>query len=102
MRKRTLGRLAVLLLCLVVNPAPGTAVADPGGVDPYTLTWFTVDGGGGLSEVVLAPNTYSLYVTIGQPDAWTMSCGDYPISGGFWNPVVGKSVCLHYMPVVVR
>ena len=98
MHKRTISILAILALCLAISPIPAPVAAAPGGVSPYVLTWVTVDGGGGLST----GGPYDVYMTLGQPDAWTMSCGDYPLSGGFWNPVVDESICLRYMPVVAR
>jgi len=98
MRKRAISSLAVLILCLAVSPASLPATAAPGGTSPYTLTWLTVDGGGGLSS----GSTYDLYMTLGQPDAWSVSCGAYRISGGFWNPAVGENVCLRYLPSIQR
>jgi hypothetical protein len=98
MHKRMLGLFLVLVLCLATGHTPRPVGADPGGTDPYTITWATVDGGGGLST----NGPYKLYVTVGQPDAWIMSCGDYPLSGGFWNPEVSESVCLRYLPLIER
>ncbi|MCP4664511.1 MAG: hypothetical protein GY856_54700 [bacterium] len=46
----------------------------------FSLTWWTVDGGGGTSSgdgLVVAG-------TIGQPDAGGMTGGDYALQGGFW------------------
>jgi len=51
---------------------------------PYSIDWFTVDGGGGAS----AGGAYVLCGTIGQPDAGESSGGDYSISGGFWAVTV--------------
>jgi hypothetical protein len=98
MHQRTLGLLVVLALCLAISPTPSPVAADPGGTNPYTITWATVDGGGGLST----NGPYALYLTIGQPDAWAMACGDSPFSGGFWNAETSGSVCLRYLPVVER
>jgi hypothetical protein len=90
--------LIVLTLCLAASPVSAPVAAAPSGSLLYELTWTTVDGGGGLS----AGDGYDLYLTVGQPDAWRMSCGDYPLSGGFWNRVISESVCLRYMPTVFR
>jgi hypothetical protein len=48
---------------------------------PYDLPWFTVDGGGNVSTGA----TYSITGTIGEPDAGTLSGGNYSLSGGFWS-----------------
>jgi hypothetical protein len=48
---------------------------------PYAVSWFTLDGGGGVS----ANGPYFLSGTIGQPDAGHLSGGDYTVDGGFWN-----------------
>jgi hypothetical protein len=51
---------------------------------PYSLTWFTIDGGGGTST----GGVYSLSGTIGQPDAGRLSGGTYTLEGGFWGIVL--------------
>ena len=48
---------------------------------PYSIDWFTIDGGGGTS----AGGSYSVSGTIGQPDAGPMSGGNYSLTGGFWS-----------------
>lgn len=53
-------------------------VAAQGG---YMLTWYTVDGGGGVS----GGGGYTLHGTNGQPDAGTLSGGGYDLAGGFWT-----------------
>lgn len=47
----------------------------------YSIDWFTIDGGGGVST----GGVFSVSGTIGQPDAGTMSGGDYSVTGGFWS-----------------
>ena len=47
----------------------------------YDLSWFTIDGGGGLSS----GGAYSLSGTIGQPDAGHMSGNGFSLDGGFWG-----------------
>ncbi len=49
----------------------------------YALDWFTVDGGGGAST----GGDFTLNGTIGQPDAGTMSGGNYSLAGGFWGAI---------------
>jgi len=48
---------------------------------PYSINWFTIDGGGGTST----GGVYAVSGTIGQPDAGpTMTNGQYAVTGGFW------------------
>ena len=47
----------------------------------YTISWFTIDGGGGTST----GGTYTVTGTIGQPDAGLMTGGNYSVQGGFWG-----------------
>jgi hypothetical protein len=49
----------------------------------YSIDWFTIDGGGGTST----GGVYSVSGTIGQPDAGSLSGGNYTIDGGFWGLV---------------
>jgi hypothetical protein len=47
----------------------------------YSLTWNTIDGGGGVSSGA----AFALAGTIGQPDAGAaMSSGAFSLIGGFW------------------
>ena len=48
---------------------------------PYSIAWYTLDGGGGTSS----GGTYSVTGTIGQPDAGRSSGGIYVLNGGFWG-----------------
>jgi hypothetical protein len=48
---------------------------------PFSIDWFTIDGGGGTST----GGTYTVTGTIGQPDAGRMSGGAYTLEGGFWG-----------------
>jgi len=49
---------------------------------PYSLDWFTIDGGGGTST----GGVYLVSGTIGQPDAGgPMTGGNYSLTGGFWT-----------------
>ena len=89
--------LILLALTLVAMTTNGTT----------SLTWFTIDGGGGES----VGGEYALSGTIGQPDASsTLEGGDYDLTGGFWGgvalgsmppiPVIGEMTI--YMPLVER
>jgi len=69
--------LVVLLLCglLVVGAAWAGAAS-------YDLFWWTVDSGGATFS---SGGDYELGGTIGQPDAGTLSGGDFILGGGFWG-----------------
>ena len=66
-----------LFLLLAAAPLlPLTAFAQP-----YSIDWFTIDGGGGTST----GGVYSVSGTIGQPDAGgPHTNGVYSLTGGFW------------------
>jgi hypothetical protein len=64
------------LLLLLLSALPAALHAQP-----YSIDWFTIDGGGGTST----GGTYSVSGTIGQPDAGRMSGGNYTLDGGFWG-----------------
>ena len=64
-----------------------------GQAQSFSIPWFTFDGGGGPSS----GGSFSLNGTIGQPDAGTMSSGNYSLAGGFWGasqtpPPVGSVI----------
>ncbi len=67
--------LRLLLLCLLPFAFRLCALAQ------YSLDWYEAAGGGGMST----GGVYSLSGTIGQPDAGTMSGGDFTLTGGFWS-----------------
>lgn len=61
---------------------------------PYSISWYTVDGGG---HGPITGGTYSLQGTTGQPDAsGALTGGTYSIVGGYWaglgasTPTVGS------------
>ena len=67
--------MKILLFTLgVLLPAIGFS-------QPYSIDWYTIDGGGGTSS----NGQYVVSGTIGQPDAGTMSGGSYSVTGGFWS-----------------
>ncbi len=47
----------------------------------FSIDWYTIDGGGGAST----GGVFTVNGTIGQPDAGTMSGGNYSLTGGFWS-----------------
>jgi hypothetical protein len=68
--------IAASLLVMASGPA---AMAQP-----FTIDWYTIDGGGGTST----GGAFSLSGTIGQPDAGVMSGGTFTLTGGFWAGAV--------------
>ena len=81
-----------LVLLLVASTVFVTAQTGGG----YDLSWWTVDGGGGMSTNSSAG--YTLHGTAGQPDAETLSGNDYALAGGFWGPKRFEV----YVPVVIK
>ena len=76
MRNKTIAfisRLTVSIILLAIFNGPAAS-------GQYDLSWYTIDGGGGLSS----GGSYELVGTIGQPDAAWSRGGDYELLGGFW------------------
>ena len=82
---------ASVLCCLMLA---SFVLAAANGLD---VAWWTVDGGGGVST----GGGYALSGTIGQPDAGTVSAGQYTLAGGFWNGGLVAEYPL-YLPLVMR
>ncbi len=53
----------------------------------YSISWYTIDGGGGTSS----GGTYQLTGTVGQPDAGYHDGGANELLGGFWG---GGPLCI--------
>jgi hypothetical protein len=72
-------RLGVLLV--VVMLVAGLAVSAAYATGGYSVSWYTFDGGGGVSS----STAYTVMGSIGQPDTGqhTTSVG-YSLTGGFW------------------
>jgi hypothetical protein len=69
---------AILLLALLI-PALSQA-------QTYSINWYKVAGGGGISAGTNGSAIYSVSGTIGQPDASPVMTGDnYSLTGGFWS-----------------
>ncbi|MEN8163743.1 MAG: hypothetical protein ABFS37_06420 [Acidobacteriota bacterium] len=47
----------------------------------YSISWWTVDGGGGTS----VGGALSLGATLAQPDAGSLAGSDLTLDGGFWS-----------------
>jgi hypothetical protein len=86
--------LSALLLLLLLGT---TGLAAANGSE-YTLTRWTVDGGGITNRTV---GEYTLSGTIGQPDAGLLADDDYALGGGFWGGG-GMPQYEVYLPLVLR
>jgi hypothetical protein len=52
----------------------------------YSIAWYKIGGGGGMSAGTNGSGVYSVTGTIGQPDAGgAMTGGSYSLTGGFWS-----------------
>ncbi len=88
-RKRYLISALLILVCLL-GAAFYSARAQTGG--GYDLTWNTLNGGGRLAA---SDGSYSLYGSIGQPDAGpALSGGGYSLTGGFLGAIRAYSINL--------
>ncbi len=73
---RAAGAGPLLIVLLLAAAAPLRAQS-------FSLDWFIFDGGGGASS----GGTFALTGTIGQPEAGTMSGGQFTLIGGFWSVI---------------
>ena len=89
-------RLVFTLALALVLFVSGAALA----AGSYTLSWWTVDSGGGYSS----GSGYTLSGTIGQPDVGMLaSGGGYTLAGGFWHGGAAASAERQlYLPLVVK
>jgi hypothetical protein len=82
MHNHTTMKVKAFIRCLIPLLGLGfawAAQAQSGG--GFDLTWFSIDGGGGVST----GGVYSVSGTIGQPDAGAMTGGNFSLVGGFWS-----------------
>lgn len=90
------GMLGSLLLLLLLTGAILAHSPSQG----YDLSWWTVDGGGGMAS---AGGGYSLGGTAGQPDAGLLGDETYTLGGGFWKGgMPGPPPHRIYLPMVLR
>jgi len=79
---------------VLILPAVTLCLALCCGLEPraaaqsYSIDWFTIDGGGGMST----GGVFSVSGTIGQPDAGQMSGGNFGVSGGFWGIIAAVQI----------
>jgi hypothetical protein len=97
MSHKTLFVSILVTLLFAVSLSLGGAratLAQSGGT--YTLTWSSMDGGGGVSN----SGAYSLSGTVGQPDTGALNGGTYTLAGGFWGG--GAELARLFLPLLVR
>ncbi len=75
---KTIFALPLALSALSLLGAVGGASAQS-----FSIDRFAIAGGGSMSS----GGGFSLQATIGQPDAGTMSGGNYSLAGGFWGAI---------------
>lgn len=103
MQRKFVFLLAALVLSmllaglLMAEPAQAVDVSLPAADldDDYTITWWTVDGGGGTSQ----GGVFTVTGTIGQPDAGTIAGGPYVLGSGFWT---GEPIYKLFAPAIRR
>lgn len=89
-------RFLILVGLLLLGSLAGVALAQAAS---FELGWFTVDGGGGLSQ----GGAYAVEGTIGQPEAGSMAGGSYGLNGGFWGEVPAANAPQRlYLPLLKR
>ncbi len=90
--------ILVLSALLLAPPVRGQTPDEPADADAgYTLTWWTVDGGGSS----VGSGAYTLSSTAGQPDAAVVAANGYTLYGGFWGGG-GRMMYSLYLPLVMR
>ena len=70
---------AIVIACLGATSSVDAQVAES-----YNLPWTTIDGGGVSFST---GGVFRLGVTMGQPDAGSLSGGIYSLQGGFWSVI---------------
>jgi hypothetical protein len=73
MKRIIISCCCLLLVALILSGASRAAS------ELFELPWWTVDGGGGISQ----GGGYTLSYTIGQPEAGVMSSENFVLEGGF-------------------
>ncbi|MEA3397058.1 MAG: hypothetical protein U9R05_06315 [Chloroflexota bacterium] len=93
-------RITLLLALAALLLAAGAVLAQTGG--GYDLTWYTIDGGGGM----VSGGSYTLAGAAGQPEPGpALTGGGYTLYSGFWPGAgaAGPSLDKHiYLPLVLR
>jgi hypothetical protein len=95
--KTRIGYLIGALLIIVCLVAAALTKAQAQSGEGYDLTWNTQESAG---RVEASGGSYSLYGSLGQPDAGAALNGEgYSLVGGFWSGVAAYQINL---PVVSK
>ena len=96
MKKKSIS--VVLSFTIVILLITTTALAATG----YEINWWTVDGGGGVSES--SGGQYILKGTIGQHDSGpVIEGGTYSLYGGFWvKGIIDLVEYIINLPLILR
>ena len=95
MTKRTTSVLLVILLCGLLV----TSTALSSNAEGYDLSWWTVDGGGG---VLGTEGGYALNGTASQPDPGLLEGSGYTLGGGFWGcGAPASGISRTYLPLML-
>lgn len=89
--------LVLMTICLLLLTIWTMGLASDDLTDSMSISWWTVDGGGGAS----AGGPYTLRGTAGQSDAGRLSGGDFALNGGFWR-ALGETLLELFLPVVTK
>ena len=89
-------RVLIVALVLLAFLASGTLVLAQTG--EFSLPWYTIDGGSTSSH----GGDFALSGTIGQPDAGTLSRGDFTLAGGYSGGVMSTTEQQVFLPMVRR
>jgi hypothetical protein len=90
--------LTLIIACLLGLAAISTYPAKADAAT-FTISWWTVDGGGGKSTAT----GYTLNGTAGQPDAGSSSGTGFSLAGGFWAGHPGLILLRPlYLPVIQK
>ena len=85
--------LLILYLIILILGLTSPVLAESTAI--YDLPWWTVDSGGVTGST---SGNYTLSGTAGQPDAGSLSSGDYDLAGGFWGGILGK--LQNFLPLI--
>lgn len=88
----------LMIMLVVVILVAGLAFSAARAATGYEVTWYTFDGGGGVSS---SP-AYTVMGSIGQPDAGYHTGGTglaYVLTGGFWTWVARY---LNFEPLIKK
>ena len=89
-----------LLLLILLLLFVGTTIAAAQTENDFSISWWTVDGGGGISQS--ADEQYKINGSIGQPDVGIATGFGYAVKGGFWGSLhTAIREFFIYLPLII-